>query len=105
MPAATLDPTVNVAVELPEPVTELGLNDTVTPLGRFDADSATAELNPSTAPIVTVEVPVLPAFALAAVAEIVKSGVCCVPEPASVATSAAVGLPHPVTRSYPVTAE
>jgi hypothetical protein len=104
-PALTPEPTVNVAVELPDPVIDAGLNDTVTPLGCPDALSVTAELNPPEAVVVTVELPVLPAFTDTEVAEMEKSGFCVVPEPVSALTSAGVGLPHPVTRSYPVTAE
>jgi hypothetical protein len=101
VPAAVPEATVNVAVELPEPLTDVGLNATVTPLGMPLAESETAEANPSTAPIVTVDVPFAPGATVSepGFAEIVKSGFCCVPEPASVVTSAGVGLPHPVTRS------
>ena len=59
-----------------------------------------------TAPQQTVELPLLPCATVSApgLAAIVKSGVCvCVP--ASALISAGVGLPHPVTRSYPATAE
>jgi hypothetical protein len=107
VPGVALDATVNVAVELPAPpVTVVGLNPTVTPLGRFDADSATADEKPPSAEIEIVEFPLPPCITVndPGFAAIVKSGVCvCVP--ASAFTSAGVGLPQPVTRSYPATAE
>jgi hypothetical protein len=106
VPAAVPDATVNVAVEVCDPLIDVGAKPTVTPEGMFDADSATADENPSIAEIETVEFPLLPCFTVTdpGLAAIVKSGVCvCVP--ASAFTSAGVGLPQPVTRSYPVTAE
>ena len=106
VPAAVPDATVKVALELPDPVTELGLNPTVTPEGTFDADSDTDDEKPSIAEIEIVELPLLPGATVNddGLAPIVKSGVC-VWVPARALTSAGVGLPHPVTRSYPVTAE
>jgi hypothetical protein len=100
VPAAVPEATVNVAVEPPEPVTDVGLKPTVTPLGRFDADSETADEKPSTAAIEIDELPFAPGATVSdpGFAAIVKSGVCvCVP--ASALTSAGVGLPQPVTRS------
>ena len=106
VPAAVPEATVNVAVELPEPLTDAGLKPTVTPEGAFEYDRATADENPPTAEIEIEDVPLLPAATVSdpGLAAIVKSGVC-VWVPASAVTSAGVGLPHPVTRSYPVTAE
>jgi hypothetical protein len=106
VPAAVPDATVNVAAEVCDPLIDVGLNCTVTPEGMFEADSATADEKPPTPEIEIVELPLLPCATVSApgFAAIVKSGVCvCVP--ASAFTSAGVGLPHPVTRSYPVTAE
>ena len=53
--------TVNVSVELPPPgaAIELGLKLAVTPVGRPEAVSATAELKP---PVTAVEMVVLPEF-------------------------------------------
>jgi hypothetical protein len=106
VPGVALAATVNVAVELPAPpLTVAGLNPTVTPEGKLDADSATEDENPSIAEMEIVEFPPLPCATVndPGFAAIVKSGVCvCVP--ASAFTSAGVGLPQPVTRSYPVTA-
>ena len=107
VPAAVPAATVNVAVELVDPLIDVGLNDTVTPEGAFEYDNETVDENPPLGVNEIVELPLPPvdgiesAFGLAAS---VKPGVCvCVPISALI--SAAVGLPHPVTRSYPVTAE
>jgi hypothetical protein len=51
--------TVTVMVEVPLPVTELGLNETVTRLPCPEADSATAPLNPPVPVTVMVEWPEL----------------------------------------------
>lgn len=101
VPAVVPDATVNVAVELPEPVTGFVPNPTVTPLGWPDADSVTADVNPLTAPIEIDDDPLLPGATVSEVgfAAIVKSGFCCVCDPVSALTSDGVGLPHPVTRS------
>ena len=108
VPAATVEATANVTVEEPEPGAAIdnGLKLTVTPLGAPDALSATEELNPPDTEVVIVELPLLPAATetVAGEAEIVNAGVCVV-EPVSELIKPAFGLPHPVTRSYPVTAE
>jgi hypothetical protein len=109
VPAATVEATANVTVEVPEPgaATEAGLKLTVTPVGAPEEVRATAELKPPETAVVMVEVPLLPATTETAPgeAEIVKAGVCVVPPPVSAAIRPALGLPQPVTRSYPVTAE
>ena len=62
VPVAAVAATVKVNVEVPEPgaAMDAGLKAAVTPEGRPEADSATAELNPPETVVVTVEVPVLP---------------------------------------------
>lgn len=104
MPEAT----VKVAVEAPEPgaAIEVGLKLTVTPEGAPDAERDTAELNPPETAVVMVEVPLLPGATEmdAGDAESVKAGVCVV-DPVSALIRPVFGLPHPVTRSKPVTAE
>jgi hypothetical protein len=62
VPAVAVEATVKVSVELPEPgaAMDAGLNAAVTPVGRPDADNATAELNPPETVVVSVEVPVAP---------------------------------------------
>ncbi len=60
VPVLAVDETVKVKVDVPAPVTDVGLNDAVTPLGKLLADSATAESNPPATLTVIVEVPVLP---------------------------------------------
>ena len=62
MPATVVDATVSVRVEVPEPGAAIGdeLNAAVTPVGRPDAVSATAELKPPETAVVMVLVPVAP---------------------------------------------
>jgi hypothetical protein len=77
IPAATVEATVKVAVELPLPgaTIGLGLKLTVTPVGAPLEDKVTAELKAFSAAVVTVELPEPPAEALAlGEAEMVKSG-------------------------------
>ena len=66
---------VKVRVEEPAPVIEVGLKAAVTPVGNPLAASVTLELKPPVTVSVTVEVPVLPAVTLAAVAASEKLGV------------------------------
>ena len=99
--------TLKVTVDDPEPgaAIDAGLKLTVTPFGAPEALNATAELNPPDTAVVIVEPPLLPATTETAVgeAEMVNAGVCVVP-PVSAAIRPAFGLPHPVTRSKPLTA-
>ena len=108
VPVAVVDATVNVALEVPEPgdAIEVGLKPTVTPVGWPDALRAIAELNPPATVVVSVELPLLPTTTETAVGEAlsVKLGVC-VDEPVRALINPVFGLPQPVTRSYPVTAE
>src|ERR1700677_4940197 len=62
VPAAAVEATVKVSVELPEPgaAMDVGLKAAVTPVGRPEADKAIAELNPPETVVVMVEVPVAP---------------------------------------------
>jgi hypothetical protein len=60
VPAATVDPTAIVMVEVPVPVIEVGLKETVTPLGWPLALNTTGVLNPPVVVLVIVEVPDLP---------------------------------------------
>ncbi len=100
MPAAADDDTVKVAVDVPAPVMEVGLNDTVTPVGCPLAVSAIAELNPPATVVVIVDVPLLPSATDTDVgeAEIAKLGEVD-EDPVSAAISPVFGLPQPVTRS------
>lgn len=81
-------------------------NVTVTPEGWPVADSVTDELKPLDGVMVMVEFPLLPSATVSdeGDADGVKDG-CCVEEPVRAAMSPLLGLPHPVTRSNPVTAE
>lgn len=108
MPGAVVEETANLTVDVPEPgaAIEPGLKPTVTPAGAPDAVRAMAELNPPEIAVVTAEPPLLPAATETAVGEPerVKAGVW-VADPVSAVMSPLFGLPHPVTRSYPGTAE
>ena len=80
VPAAVLDPTVMVIVELPEPGAGIGfgLKLTVVPDGTPDVDRMTALLNPPLTAVVIVDIPWFPCIILseAGAAEIVKRGSC-----------------------------
>jgi hypothetical protein len=69
--AATVEDTVAVMVELPDPgaAMEAGLKPTVTPLGWPEALRATALLKPPETAVVTVELPELPSATEIAVGE------------------------------------
>ena len=103
-----MEETANVTVDVPEPgaAIEPGLKPTVTPAGAPDAVRATAELNPPETAVVMVEAPLLPVATETAAGEPerVNAGVW-VADPVSALMSPLFGLPHPVTRSYPGTAE
>lgn len=102
-----VEATANVALDVPlPPLIEDGLKPTVTPAGMPDAVRAMAVSNPSDGVAVMVEVPLLPAATVsdAGDAARVKDG-DVLDEPVSAAIRPEFGLPHPVTRSYPVTAE
>jgi hypothetical protein len=109
VPAATLDPTAMPMVELPDPgaAMDAGLNVTVTPLGWPDADKLTAESNPPLTAVLIVDEPLFPCTTDKdpGEAEMLKLGV-----PEELPANALInptpfGLPQPVTRSYPTTAE
>lgn len=92
--------------ELPAPVIEVGLKPIVTPEGCPLAERATAESKP---PVTLLEMVVDPALPCTTEtdpgeAERLKPG-CVELDPKSALIRLAVGLPHPVTRSYPVVAE
>lgn len=100
-----VEATVMFMVEVPAPVIDVGLKLMVTPEGCPEAVKAIAELNPPVTVLVIVEFPVLPCTieTEAGDAERLKSGV--EPMPVRALIKPVFGLPHPVTRSYPVTAE
>lgn len=60
VPALTEEPTVIDMVELPDPVIEVGLKLTVTPVGRPVAVRSITELNPPVTELEMVDEPVLP---------------------------------------------
>lgn len=103
-----MEATAIVAVEVPPvPFTGFVPKVTLIPDGGVGTERVTDELNPFEGVTVIVEVPLLPATmgdGLTADPESVKDGFCVV-EPVRAAMRPELGLPHPVTRSYPVTAE
>lgn len=105
VPVAVVEATVMLMVELPVPVIDVGLKPIVTPEGCPLAVKVTGELNPPVTVLVIVEFPAPPCVidTLAGEAERLKP--CVELAPVSAAISPAFGLPQPVTRSYPVTAE
>ena len=100
VPATVVAATVNVSVELPAPVIDVGLKPAVTPVGNPLADSAMAESNPPVAVLVIVVCPEPPCATESEVgdADKLKPGVEEVPASALISPTP-FGLPHPVTRS------
>lgn len=104
VPVVAVDVAVNVRTDVPLPLTGLVPNAAVTPEGRPEALRVTPELSVPLTVTVMVEVPWLPCVSVAPVAERLNVP-CCVPPPVKASIKPALGLPHPVTRSKPVTAE
>jgi hypothetical protein len=105
VPVAVVEATARVKDDVPDPVMDVGLKVAVTPVGMPLADRATAELNPSTTVLVMVELPLLPCTTESEVGEAESVNVGVEDVGASALISPVFGLPHPVTRSYPVVAE
>ena len=101
-----VEATVKLALELPEPVMEVGLKETVTPVGWPEALRAIDELKPPVATVVTVDEPTAPCTTETeeGEAEMVNVGEVEVGARALI-KPVPFGLPHPVTRSKPVVAE
>lgn len=99
-PAAVVEATAMVIVDVPEPVIDVGLKLTVTPAGWPLAVNETVELKPSRAETAMVEVPVLPCSTEteAGAAERLKVGLDAVGARALI-RFCPFGLPQPVTRS------
>ena len=108
VPVAAVDATLMVSVDEPEPgaAIDVGLKLAVTPAGSPETESEIAELNPPETVVLIFEVPLWPCAIDTEVgeAEIVKEGVVVEPLTSAV-INAALGLPQPVTRSNPTTAE
>lgn len=108
VPVAVVDATTMFIVELPEPGAAMlvGLNVMVTPVGAPLADKATAESKPPDTVVEIVELPLFPRTTVTELGEedIAKSGLLVFPARALI-SPVPFGLPQPVTRSYPVTAE
>ena len=109
VPVAVVGDTAMPMVAVPDPgaAIDAGVNVTVTPLGCPFADNAIAALNPPDTLVLIVEEPPLPCTTDTApgTAEIAKFGVVEVLPASALINPTPFGLPHPVTRSYPVTAE
>jgi hypothetical protein len=103
VPVAAVDVAVKVSSELPDGPIGLVPMPTVTPEGRPDTDNEIDELYPPNGVLVTVEVPFVPCTIESGVPESENPEVGTAP--VSAASSPAFGLPQPVTRSYPLTAE
>jgi hypothetical protein len=103
VPVAAVDVAVKVSTELPDGPIGFVAKPTVTPEGRPDADNVIDELYPPNGVLVTVEVPLVPCTIESGVPESENPEVGTAP--VSAARSPAFGLPQPVTRSYPLTAE
>jgi len=108
VPVVVVDATVKVATELPEPGAAMGFvpKPTVTPVGWPVALNVMAESNPPETLVVIVDVPLLPRTTETEVgeAEMEKLGDAAVPVSALI-RPVPFGLPQPVAKSYPVTAE
>lgn len=90
--------TVTFIVEVPLPVTELGLKLTVTRLGTPEADSETAPLNPFVPVTVIVDEPELPRAMVSDVGDALSENPACVPVTVSVTVVVSSVLPEvPVT--------
>lgn len=105
VPGVTVEGTLTVAVEVPEPVIDVWLKVTLMPMGA-EAERVMVELKPPEAVVVIVDDPLLPWFTESddGEAEMVKEPVG-VAVPVRAARRPVFGLPQPVTRSYPMTAE
>lgn len=108
VPVAVVEATAMLIAELPDPGAAIvaGLKLTVTPVGWPLAVNPIAELNPPETAVVIVDAPLPPCTTETdpGDAEIVKSGVVEV-DASALISPVPFGLPHPVTKSYPVTAE
>jgi len=106
VPVAVDEATAKDIVDVPDPgaAIEVGLKVTVTPVGWPEADKAIAEVNPPKTLVVIVDEPLLPCATETepGEAEMVKLG-DDVPA-REVIRAEPLGLPHPVTKSYPTTA-
>jgi hypothetical protein len=73
-----VEATVKLTLEVPDPVMDVGLKPTVTPVGWPEALRAIDELNPPEAVVVTVDVPTAPCATETedGEAEMVNVGVC-----------------------------
>ena len=101
VPGVVDEPMVKVAVEVPVPVMEDGLNPTVTPEGAPEAVRVTAESNPPLTVLVIVDVPELPCSTLTEVgdAESEKLGEVVEDPSSALSRPDPFGLPQPVARS------
>lgn len=100
-----MEATDTLIVEVPVPVIEAGEKPTVIPDGCPEAERETAELKPPvTVLVIVLEPPAPPEVRESDVGEAERLKPAA-GGPVRAVMRAAVGLPHPVTRSKPVTAE
>ena len=100
MPVTVDDATVIFMVEVPDPVIEVGLKTTVTPVGWPAAVKETAESKPPVTVLVMVDVPELPCATETEVGEAERLK----PGPGEVPVSVLIrpvpfGLPQPLAKS------
>ena len=106
VPVAAVEEAVSVSSDEPLPLTGLVPKLAVTPEGSPEAVSVTPELSVPLTVTVMVEVPLLPCVMVTLPGDEERLKLpCCVVPPVSAVIKVGVGLPHPVTRSKPVTAE
>ena len=101
VPAAAVEPTVKVSAEEPEPgaAMDVGLKAAVTPVGKPEAESAIAALNPPETAVVMVALPVLPSATESEVGEAdsVKAGVAAAVTVSEMVAVCVMLPPVPVT--------
>jgi len=100
VPGEAVAATETVVVQVPFPIICVGLNETVTPAGCPEALRVTPKLSPPVTVFVMVELEEFPGIIVRVDDAGERAKVL-----ARVEISAGCGLPHPVTRSNPGTAE
>ena len=107
VPVAVPEATAMVIVDVPDPgaAIEVGTKLTVTPLGWPEAERAIAASNPPDMEAVIVDVPLFPCTTETEPGEEERLRFGDDDFPERALSRALLGLPQPVTKSYPVTAE
>jgi hypothetical protein len=105
VPAIVVEATVKVSVDVPVPLMEDGLKATVTPAGVPEAVKATAESKPPLTVLVIFVLPELPCAIDTDAGDAERLNPEGAVAPVSAVSRPVFGLPHPVTKSKPVSAE